>query len=135
VQVSKGLGRSFLHGGFAHSVIGEWALAPNLPLRAARSLSATYGFSITPDAALIVQILRSRGPLPLRLGGDLGRASMEIAIGVRHHRPSMGGEITWAIIENLTPLHNTPDVGLFFVYGTRPRGPSGAAAGTTGSNY
>lgn len=123
LQVSWELGRSTFHGGYAYSFLGDWALAPGLPLRDNRSLSLGYGFSLGSRSSLVAQILRTSGPFPFRSGSDLGRTSMEIALGFRHRlgeRTALG----WSVIENLTSDLNTPDIGLFLGLTYRP----GAAA-------
>ena len=111
-RLSKTWGRSTLHAGYAYNAIGEWRLAPDLPLRNSKSMYAAYAFAATPDTSLIAQILRSAGPFPYRSGNDLGRVSMGISAGFRHRLPR-GFAFEWSFIENLEPLYNTPDVGAF----------------------
>jgi hypothetical protein len=112
LQVSARLGRSSLHGGYAYTIVGDWDLAPSLPLSNSESLFATYSFAATPHTSLIVQFLRTRGPFEFRAGSDIGRVSNEIALGLRH-RMAGGVLFDWALIENLNTDLNTPDVGAF----------------------
>ncbi len=119
VRISKRLGRSTLHGGYAYSFLGDWALAPGLPISDARSLAGIYVFSVSPRTAFVGQLLRSSGAFPFRAGSDLGKTATEISLGTRHR---MRGHswFEWAIIENLSTDHNTPDIGLFVGFSIRP---------------
>jgi len=125
ISLSKSLGRSTLHAGYAYTFVGAWRLAPDLPLRDSRSLFGTYVFSPGRNTALIVQTLRTRGPFRFRAGSDLGRVAWEVAVGLRHRLPR-DLALDWALIENLDREHNTPDVGAYFglsLLGRPLRGP------------
>jgi hypothetical protein len=124
---SKRFGRSTAHLGYAYNAIGDWRLAPGLPLRNSRSLFAAYALSATPHTCLIVQALRTTGPFPLRSGNDLARTAMELMAGFRHRLPR-GFQVEWSFIENLDPFYNTPDIGTFLGL-TYRIGPAAPAAG------
>ena len=113
LHLSRRFGRTRLHGGYGWTAPGTWDLAPGLPIRNTRSAFAAVLFSPRPRTALALQILRSSGPLPYRPGTDLGRATMEIAAGIRHRRPG-GLLIEAAFLENLNRDYNAPDVGFYF---------------------
>lgn len=125
VRVSRKWGRATLHGGYAYNVIGEWRLAPGVPLHDSRSLYAAWAFSVTPRTHVVVQALRTRGPFPFRSGNDLGKVAMEFSAGFRYRLPG-GVALEWAFVENLEPFYNTPDVGSFFgvSYSTSPAPPA-----------
>jgi hypothetical protein len=98
-----------------------------VPLHNSRSLYAAFAFSATPRIHLVAQALRTSGPFPSRSGNDLGKVAMEIAAGFRCHLPG-GVALEWALVENLEPYYNTPDVGTFFGvrYRTLPPRPANA---------
>ena len=112
LRISKSWRRSTLHAGSAYNVIGAWRLAPGVPLRNSRSLYASVAFAATPRFHLVAQALRTSGPFPYRSGNDLGRVAMEFAAGFRLRLPG-GAALEWAVVENLEPYYNTPDVGSF----------------------
>jgi hypothetical protein len=112
LRLSKRWGRSTAHAGFSYNSVGEWRLAPTLPLHNSRSLFAAYAFSATPNTCLILQALRTVGPFPFRPGNDLGKVAMELAAGFRH-RMAPGLGLEWSFIENIDPYYNTPDIGVF----------------------
>src|SRR2546427_654008 len=112
LRLSKRWGRSTVHAGTAYNVVGEWRLAPSLPLRNSRSLYAAYSFSATPNTSVIAQVLRTAGPFPLRSGNDLGKVAMGMSAGFRHRLPR-GLEVEWSFIENLEPFYNSTDIGTF----------------------
>ena len=122
LQVRRRIGRVTLHAGYAQTRVGEWALAPGLPLGSSRSLFGACAVGITSRSTLVVQILRSSGPFRFRPGSDLGRVAQEIAAGLRS-RTRGGFFVEWAIIENLDTALNAPDVGLFVGLGSS-RAPS-----------
>lgn len=127
LRISRRWGRASLHAGSAYNVLGEWRLAPGVPLHNSRSLYAALAFSATPRIHLVAQALRTSGPFPFRSGNDLGRVAMEIALGFRYHLPG-GVALEWALVENLEPYYNTPDIGTFFGvrYRTLPARPANA---------
>ena len=112
IQISRVFGRTTLHAGYQVTRVGQWALAPSLPLGDPRSLFGACGVALTRRSTLIVQILRSSGPFHYRPGNDLGRVAQEIAAGFRTRTPR-GHLFQWALIENLDQHLNTPDVGFF----------------------
>jgi hypothetical protein len=112
LHVTRRLGRNTVHGGYGWSRLGGWDLLPDLPLRDPRTMFASWVFVPRPRTAIAVQVLRSSGPFPYRAGSDLGRASMEIAVGFRHRLPG-GAVLEYAFLENLNRDHNSPDVGAF----------------------
>ncbi len=112
LRLSKRWGRSTAHVGLAYNSVGEWRLAPTLPLHNSRSLFGAYVFTATPNTCLILQALRTAGPFPFRSGNDLGKVAMEVAAGFRH-RMARGLELEWSFIENIDPYYNTPDIGVF----------------------
>ena len=112
LRASRTWGRSTVHAGYAFNRLGDWRLAPGLPIRNSRSVFAAYAFSATPNTSLIGQILRTAGPFPFRSGNDLGKVAMETSLGFRHRLPR-GFEVEWSFIENLEPFYNTPDIGAF----------------------
>ncbi len=128
LRISRRWGRATLHAGSAYNVLGEWRLAPGVPLHNSRSLYAAFAFSATPRIHLVAQALRTSGPFPSRSGNDLGKVAMEIAAGFRCHLPG-GVALEWALVENLVPYYNTPDVGTFFgvSYRTLPARPANAS--------
>ncbi len=119
LRISRRWGRATLHAGSAYNVLGEWRLAPGVPLHNSRSLYAALALSATPRIHLVAQALRTSGPFPSRSGNDLGKVAMEIAAGFRCHLPG-GVALEWALVENLEPYYNTPDVGTFFGVRYRP---------------
>ncbi len=125
LQISRSFGRSTLHAGLGYAVPGDWELAPGLPLKDPRSQYGTYVFTVTRDTSFVLQTLRTRNPFPHRTGSDLGRVSWEVAIGLRHRLPR-GLFLEWALVENVDPLYNAPDVGAFFAVAHRPAPPSTA---------
>ncbi len=125
-QISRRFERSTLHGGYAVARIGDWALAPRLPLHSSRSLFVAYSFAATARSHLVVQILRSSGPFSFRPGSDLGRVAQEITAGFRH-RMHGGLQLEWAVIENLDRYLNTPDAGVFLGLSRTSAGPGGEA--------
>ena len=112
LQLSKRLRRSTFHLGYGYTSIGDWSLAPKLPLEDIRSLLGAYAFSWTPRVVFIAQFLRTNGPFPFRSGSDLGRTADELTLGFRH---TLGRDtqLEWAIIENLSSEFSSPDIGLF----------------------
>ncbi|HEV8700574.1 MAG TPA: DUF3187 family protein [Candidatus Polarisedimenticolia bacterium] len=126
LRLSRKWPRSTLHLGSAWNHVGEWKLAPGLPLHASRSLYASYAFAANPRVHLIAQAIRTSGPFPFRSGNDLGKVAMEVSAGIRYHLPG-GVDLEWAVIENLEPYYNTPDVGMFL--GVRCRTASAGPAG------
>ena len=128
VRVSRRWRRSAVHGGYAYNVLGEWRLAPGLPIKDTRSLFVAYAFSATPRTSLIAQVLRTGGPFPFRRGNDLGKVAMEIFAGFRH-RLARGPDLESGFIENIDPFYNTPDIGAFFgfTYNTAAPRPSPAS--------
>jgi len=112
LRVSRRWGRSTAHAGYTYNVIGDWRLAPAVPLRNSRSLFAAYAFSATPNVSLVGQVLRTVGPFPFRSGSDLGKVAMETTVGFRRRLPR-GFELEWSFIENIEPYYNTPDIGAF----------------------
>lgn len=131
LRVSKRRGRSTAHAGYAYNALGDWRLAPELPLHNSRSLFAAYVYSATPDTSLIVQALRNAGPFPFRSGNDLGRVAMEVSGGFRHRLPR-GFQVEWSFIENLEPYYNTSDIGAYLglsycACAASPAPPSGIA--------
>ncbi len=127
LEISGRAGRSSLHAGYAYTKIGAWDLAPDLNPRNSRSLFGTWVFSATPRTALIAQLLRTRGPFEQTAGNDLGRATTEIAFGMRH---GAGGGLLfdWALIENLDNDFSAPDIGAYLGL-TVPIGRNRGAAG------
>ncbi len=126
LEISGRAGRSNLHAGYAYMKIGAWDLAPDLNPRNSRSLFGTWVFAATPRTALIAQLLRTWGPFGQTAGNDLGRATTEIAFGMRH---GAGGGLLfdWALIENLDNDFSAPDIGAFLGL-TVPVGRNGGAA-------
>ena len=127
LRFSKRWRRSAAHAGYSFNWVGEWKLAPDLPLRDSRSLFATYAFTATPHTSLIIQVLRTDGPFPFRAGSDLGKVAMEMAGGFRH-RFNQGFELEWSFIENVDPFYNAPDIGAFFGLNFYVGGSGGAPA-------
>jgi hypothetical protein len=120
IQLTRRIARSTLHAGYAHTFIGDWEIAPSLPLRDSRSLFAACAFPAGGSTTLAIQVLRSSGPFPHREGGDLGRTAQEIVVGLRHRLPG-GSLLEWGIIENLSRDSNTPDIGAFLGISRRRR--------------
>ena len=112
VQLTRRFARSTWHAGYAHSWLGVWEIAPDLPLRDPRSLFVACAIPAGERAMVVVQALRSSGVFPYRPGSDIGRVAQEIAAGMRHRLPG-GTLLEWGFIENLDPYHNTPDIGAF----------------------
>jgi len=112
LRASKRWTRSALHAGFAYNVLGDWRLAPGLPIKNSRSIFLAYAFSPTPRTSLIGQILRTGGPFPFRPGNDLGKVALEVSVGFRH-RLASGPCLESGFIENIDPFYNTPDIGAF----------------------
>jgi len=113
VQVGRRIGRSALHGGYAITRVGDWSMAPGVPLFDARSLFGTYAFRVSASTALLAQYLRTSSPFHYRRGSDLGRVAQEIALGFRT-RLSRGLLFEAAFLENLDARLNSPDVGGYF---------------------
>ena len=127
LRVSRRWGRSTAHAGYAYNVIGEWRLAPAVPLRNSRSFFAAYAFSATPNVSIIGQVLRTVGPFPFRSGSDLGKVAMETTVGFRRRLPR-GFELEWSFIENIEPYYNTPDIGAFLGVNYQTGAPRPAAS-------
>jgi hypothetical protein len=131
LHLSRRAGRARWHGGYAWTAPGDWDLAPGLPIRNTRSAFAALVFAPGPRTALAIQVLRSSGPFPYRSGSDLGRATMEIAAGVRRRLPG-GLLLEAAILENLNRDYNAPDFGFFLgVVILPPHGGADLVAGRT----
>jgi len=113
VQVGRRIRRSALHGGYALTRVGDWSMAPGVPLLDARSLFGTYAFRVSASTALLAQYLRTSSPFHYRRGSDLGRVAQEIALGFRT-RLSRGLLFEAAFLENLDAHLNSPDVGGYF---------------------
>src|SRR2546425_204264 len=137
LRLSKRWGRSTVHAGTAYNVVGEWRLAPRLPLHNSRSLFAAYAFSVTPRTCVIAQVLRTAGPFPFRSGNDLGKVAMGMSAGFRHRLPR-GLEVEWSFIENLEPFYNSTDIGTFiglnYRTGATPAADLGRSANSPSSN-
>lgn len=104
--------RSTLHLGWAMNHLGEWKLAPGLDLHRTRDLFGAYTFAAAPGFHLVGQAIRTSGPFPFRSGNDLGKVAMEVSAGFRYRLPR-GFDLEWALIENLEPYYNTPDIGTY----------------------
>jgi hypothetical protein len=112
IQLTRKLVRATWHAGYAHTWLGGWEIAPDLPLQDPRSLFVACAFQAGERTALVVQVLRSSGVFPYRAGSDIGRVAQEIAAGFRHRLPG-GALLEWGFVENLDHYHNTPDIGAF----------------------
>jgi hypothetical protein len=129
VRLTRKWRRFTLHLGSAFNRVGDWRLAPGLPLHTTRDLYGSIAFAARPRMHLIGQAIRTSGPFPFRPGNDLGKVAMEMSVGFRYRLPG-GLDLEWAVIENLEPYYNTPDIGSFL--GIRYRAaPKGARPGPT----
>ena len=127
VRLTRKWTRFTFHLGSAFNRVGEWRLAPGLPLHTTRDLYGSIAFAARPRMHLIGQAIRTSGPFPFRPGNDLGKVAMEVSVGFRYQLPG-GLDLEWAVIENLEPYYNTPDIGSFLGirYRTAPDGPAGS---------
>lgn len=113
LRFTKRWARSSAHAGYAYNALGEWRLAPGLPLQNTRSLFAAFTYAVTPDTGLVLQVLRNAGPFPYRSGNDLGKVAMGFSGGFRHRLPG-GFQLEWSLIENIDRYYNNYDVGAYF---------------------
>lgn len=120
--------RFTLHLGSTLNRVGDWRLAPGLPLHTTRDLYASIAIAARSRVHLVGQVLRTSGPFPFRYGNDVGRVAMEASAGFRYHLAG-GLDLEWAVVENLEPYYNTPDIGTFLGvrYRTAPDGPAGGS--------
>jgi hypothetical protein len=111
--------RSSLHVGGRLGRFGGWDALPDLDLGHRRTGFAAWDHRIGEAAGLFAQIVFGRGPFPHRVEGDLGDLTIEMALGYRQ-AVGGGGEIDLALLENLLPASNSPDVGLWLGYRWKP---------------
>ncbi len=130
VQVTRRFRRSTVHCGYMVTRVGDWTLAPGVPLSSPKSLFVAGSFAATSRTSLVAQVLRSSGPFRFEAGSDLGRLATEIAAGFRH-RLAGRALLEWGIIENLDHYLNTPDIGVFLGVSVSPGEEDSRRAGVT----
>jgi Protein of unknown function (DUF3187) len=130
LQVTRRFRRATAHFGYMVTRVGDWALAPGVPLSSPKSLFVAGSFGVTSRTSLIGQFLRSSGPFRFEAGSDLGRLATEIAAGFRHRLPGRT-LLEWGIIENLDHYLNTPDIGVFLGVSVSPGEEDSRRAGVT----
>jgi hypothetical protein len=106
------LRRWSLHAGAQYAWLGSWDPAPVLAPRnrLAGYLSGTL--LLGGRSSLVTGLVAGTGPFERRPGGSLGDTAFEVAIGYRYAGGS-GGVFEVALLENVLPDHNVPDVGFF----------------------
>jgi len=119
VEASWRYRRSSLHIGARLGLYGGWDELPDLDLGRRRTGFAAWEHRIGGQGGLFAQFLFGRGPFPHRVEGDLGDTTIEMAVGYRRAVPG-GGEMDFALLENLLPATNSPDVGVWMGYRWRP---------------
>ena len=100
------------HAGAQYAWLGTWEAAPELAPRNRVAGFWSGAFLIKERSSLVTGILAGTGPFTRRPGGSLGDTAIEISIGFRHDAGG-AGVFEAALLENILPDHNVPDVGLF----------------------
>ena len=100
------------HAGAQYAWLGPWEPAPDLAPR--NRLAGFWSGTVLLGgrSSLVTGILAGTGPFSRRPGGSLGDTAIELSIGVRHDAGN-AGVFEVALLENLLPDHNVPDIGLF----------------------
>jgi hypothetical protein len=119
VEASWRYRRSSLHIGARLGLYGGWDALPDLDLGHRRTAFADWEHRIGGEGGLFAQVRFGRGPFPHRVEADLGDTTIEMAVGYRRAVPG-GGEMDFALLENLLPATNSPDVGAWIGYRWRP---------------
>ena len=111
LEASWRFARSSVHAGGRYGWSDGWDTAPWIRLGGRISGFAAWERRIGGDWGFLSQVVFGRGPLPHRLEADLGDRTLELALGFRVRAGS--GEIEMALLENLLPAKNSPDVGAY----------------------
>jgi uncharacterized protein DUF3187 len=106
------LRRWSLHAGSQYAWLGSWDPAPDLAPRNRLAGYFSGALLLGERNALVSGLVAGTGPFERRGGGSLGDTAMEISIGMRHATVS-AGVFEAALLENLLPDHNVPDVGFY----------------------
>jgi hypothetical protein len=127
IEASWRFSRSSLHAGGRYTVPGGWDAAPWVDLGARAGGFAAWERRFGADWGMLAQVVFGRGPMPHRVDADLGDETIEMALGFRILAGDLG-EIDLALLENLLPSKNAPDVGAYVGWRSRPgrRGPPAA---------
>ena len=126
VEASWRFPRSSVHAGGRYSFPGGWDTAPWVDLGGRAGGFAAWERRFGPDWGMLAQVAFGGGPMPHRVDADLGDRTIELALGVRI-LAGTAGEIDLALLENLLPSKNAPDVGAYVGWRSRPhrRSPPG----------
>lgn len=103
--------KSSVHAGGRYAWSGGWDAAPWMEVGGRTSGFAAWERRIGSEWGFLSQIVFGSGPLPHRVEADLGDRTIELALGFRVR--AWGGEIDMALLENLLPSKNAPDVGAY----------------------
>ena len=100
------------HAGAQYAWLGSWEPAPELAPR--NRLAGFWSGTVLlgERSSLVTGILAGTGPFSHHPGGSLGDTAIEISIGVRHAAGNAGA-FEAALLENVLPDHNVPDIGVF----------------------
>jgi len=118
LDAGAGLGASWrlrrwsLHTGAQYAWLGSWDPAPELAPRNRLAGYFSGAFLLGGRTSLVSGLVAGTGPFERRGGGSLGDTAMEISVGLRH-ATAASGVFEAALLENLLPDHNVPDVGFF----------------------
>ncbi|HEV8198390.1 MAG TPA: DUF3187 family protein [Candidatus Polarisedimenticolia bacterium] len=119
VEASWKYRRSSLHVGGRLGFFGGWDALPDLDIRPRRTAFAVYEHRAGDFSGWYAQVLFERGLFPHRVEGDLGDLTIEAALGYRR-AVGTAGEFDAALLENLLPASNSPDIGLWLGWRWRP---------------
>lgn len=119
IEASWRFRRSSVHAGGRYAVPGGWDAAPWVDLGGRAGGFAAWERRFGPDWGMLAQVVFGRGPMPHRVEADLGDQTIELALGFRI-LAGAAGEIDLALLENLLPSKNAPDVGAYVGWRTRP---------------
>jgi hypothetical protein len=119
IEASWRYRRSSLHVGGRLGIFGGWDALPDVDLEPRRTAFAVWEHRAGLASGWFAQFLFERGLFPHRVEGDLGDLTIETALGFRQAVGS-GGEFDVALLENLLPSSNSPDIGLWLGWRWRP---------------
>jgi len=123
IEASWRFRRSSMHAGGRYARPGGWDAAPWVDLGGRLGGFAAWERRFGQDWGMLAQVVFGGGPMPHRVEADLGDRTIELALGVRL-RAGAAGEIQMALLENLLPSKNAPDIGAYFGWRCRPGRPA-----------
>lgn len=118
IEASWRFPRSSVHAGGRYALPGDWDAAPWVDLGARAGGFAAWERRFGADWGMLAQVVFGSGPMPNRLEDDLGDRTIEMALGIRIIAGA-SGEIDLALLENLLPAKNAPDVGAYVGWRSR----------------